>query len=38
MTGAADASVITDYLQKAIDADPESEEVASIQKIMEMIR
>ena len=38
MTGSADASVITDYLQKAIDAAPESEEVASIQKIMEMIR
>ncbi len=37
MTGSAEKSVIVDYLQKAIEAAPESKEVASIQKIMEIV-
>jgi len=37
MSGIAEPSVVIDYLQKSIDADPESEEVASIKKVMEVI-
>lgn len=37
MTGSAEKSIIVDYLQKAIEAAPESKEVASIQKIMEIV-
>ena len=37
MTGSAGTEVIQDYLQKAIDADPQSEEVSSIKKVMEII-
>ena len=37
MTGSEEPSVIQDYLQKSIDADPQSEEVSSIKKVMEII-
>ena len=37
MTGSEETSVIQDYLQKSIDADPQSQEVPSIKKVMEII-